>query len=123
MDIDKVLKNYSTNLTWPDEESGAGSLHTVKISMSESTAKTLKSAFKKPLSNTSRLQVRKAYAFLNVEDTKCPELDHVIKQNLTKDVQDADSNAARLHDGWAICLLSCTNWCRKHSFHLVGTPF
>ena len=30
---------------------------------------------------------------------------------------------ALLNDGWAICLLSCTNGCRKHSFHLVGTPF
>ena len=25
--------------------------------------------------------------------------------------------------GWAICLLSCTNGHRKHSFHLVGPPF
>ena len=25
--------------------------------------------------------------------------------------------------GWAICLLSCTNGCRKRSLHLVGTPF
>ena len=64
--------------------------------MSESTARTLKSAFRKPLSNTARLLVRKPYGFPNVEDTKCPKLDRVIKQNLTKDVKDADSNAARL---------------------------
>ena len=64
--------------------------------MSESTARTLKSAFKKLLSNTARLQVRKLYSFPNVEDTKCPKLDRVIKQNLTKDARDADSNAARL---------------------------
>ena len=31
-----------------------------------------------------------------MEDTKCPKLDRVIKQNLTKEVKDADSNAARL---------------------------
>ena len=31
-----------------------------------------------------------------MEDTKCPKLDWVIKQNPTKDVKDADSNAARL---------------------------
>ena len=30
---------------------------------------------------------------------------------------------ALVNDGWAICLLSCTNGCRKRSFHLVGTPF
>ena len=40
--------------------------------------------------------VRKPYGFPNVEDTKCPKLDGVIKQNLTKEVKDADSNAARL---------------------------
>ena len=31
-----------------------------------------------------------------MEDTKCPKLDWVIKQNLTKEVKNADSNAARL---------------------------
>ena len=25
--------------------------------------------------------------------------------------------------GWPVLLLSCTNKCRKRSFHLVGTPF
>ena len=66
------------------------------ISVSESTAKTLKSVFKKPLCNAARLQVRKAYPFPNVENTKCPKLDRVIKQNLSKDVKDADCNAAIL---------------------------
>ena len=65
------------------------------ISMSESTAKTMKSAFKKLLSNTARLQVRKVYSFPMWRDTKCPKLDHII-QNLTKDVKDADSNASSL---------------------------
>ena len=39
-----------------------------------------------------------AYNFSNVEDTKCPKLDCVIKQNLTKDVKDTNSNAARLQN-------------------------
>ena len=30
---------------------------------------------------------------------------------------------ALVNDGWAICLLPCTNGCRKRSLHLVGTPF
>ena len=33
------------------------------------------------------------------------------------------SREALVNAGWAICLLSCTNGCRKRSFHLVGTPF
>ena len=40
--------------------------------------------------------MRKAYAFPNVADTKCPKLDRVIKQNLSKDVKDVNCNAARL---------------------------
>ena len=35
----------------------------------------------------------------------------------------ADYRKALVNDGLAICLLSCTNVCRKRSFHLVGTPF
>ena len=35
----------------------------------------------------------------------------------------AASRKALVNDRWAICLLSCTNGCRKRSFHLVGTPF
>ena len=53
-------------------------------------------AFRKPLSNTARLLVHKSYCFPNVEDTKCPKLDRVIKQNMTKKVKNADSNAATL---------------------------
>ena len=95
-DVDKRLNDYSAILTWPDEESGEDPSVRPTIRVSESTAKTLKSAFKKPLSNTTQLQVRKAYAFPNVEDTRCPKLDCAIKQNLKKDVKDTDSNAARL---------------------------
>ena len=95
-DVDEQLNDYSAVLTWPDEESGEDPSVRPVISMSESTTKTLKSAFKKPLSNTARLQVCKAYGFPNVEDTKCPKLDRVIKQNLTKDVKDADSQLCHL---------------------------
>lgn len=30
------------------------------------------------------------------EDTKCPKLDGVVKQNLTKEIRDAESNVAKL---------------------------
>ena len=30
---------------------------------------------------------------------------------------------ALVNDGWAICLLSCTNGYRKCSLHLIETPF
>ena len=95
-DVDERLNDYSAILTWPDEESGEDPSVQPIISMSESTAITLKSAFKKPLTNAARLQVHRVYAFPNVEDTKCPKLDRVIKQNLSKDVKDANCNAASL---------------------------
>ena len=95
-DVDERLNDYSAIITWPDEESGENPSTWLLVSVLESTARTLKSAFKKPLSNTACLLVCKPYSFPNVEDTKCPKLDQVIKQNLTKDVRDANSNAARL---------------------------
>ena len=59
-DVDERLNDYSAILTWPDEESGEDPSVRPIISVSESTTKTLKSAFNKPLSNAARLQVRKA---------------------------------------------------------------
>ena len=77
-DMDERLNDYSTILTWPDEESGENPSVRHIISVSESTANTLKSAFKKLLSNIVRLQIHKAHGFPNVEDPKCPKLDCVI---------------------------------------------
>ena len=94
--LDERLNDYSAILTWPDKQLGEDLSAWPIISMSETTAKTLKSAFKKPLSNTARLQVRKLHGFPNVEDTKHPKLDRVIKQNLAKDVKDTNSNVGRL---------------------------
>ncbi len=47
--------------------------------------------FKKPLTNTSCLQTYKGYVFPAVEDTKCQKLDWVIKQNLSKEANEADA--------------------------------
>lgn len=56
-DVDEWLKDYSAILTWPDKESA------------------LKLAFKKSLSNTAQLQMRKVYGFPDVEDTKFTKLE------------------------------------------------
>ena len=58
--------------------------------------KAIKAAFEKPLPNAARLQTRKIYSFPMIEDTKCPKLDTVVKQNLSKDVKDSDVNVAKL---------------------------
>ena len=75
---------------------GGGSLCTADNQHVREHRKDTKIGLQKPLSNVAWLQVCKAYAFPNVVDTKCPKLDRVIKQNLSKDIQDADCNAARL---------------------------
>ena len=64
--------------------------------MSESTQKAIKTAFGRPLHNSARLQMRKAYPFLITEDTKCPKVIVVVKQNLTKEIRDTDTNVANL---------------------------
>lgn len=38
----------------------------------------------------------KGYSFPDMEDTKCPKLDQVIKQNLSKEVKEVDVAAAKL---------------------------
>ena len=65
--MDERLNDYSAILTWPDEEPGEDPSARPLISMSENTARTLKSAFRKPLSNTARLLVHKPYCFPNVD--------------------------------------------------------
>ena len=78
---------------WEDEaEASARPLLTV----SEGTAKALKTAFGRPLSNQARLQTRKPYAFPNVEATRCPKLDPVAKQLLHKEQKQADASLAKL---------------------------
>jgi len=64
------------------------------IQVSESTQKAIKAAFGMQLRNPARLQVRKSYPFPAIEDTRCPKLDRVVKQNLTKDVKDTDASAS-----------------------------
>ena len=64
--------------------------------MTEATKRVLKQAFTRPLANPARLQVRRPFAFPAVQETKCPKLDPVAKQLLTKEAKDADTSLARL---------------------------
>ena len=66
------------------------------VQVSESTQKEIKAAFGSQLSNPARLQVRESYPFPAIEDTRCPKLNSVVKQNLIKDVKDTDANASKL---------------------------
>ena len=87
------MPDLSVPVLWDeDPEEGTGSL----LQVSETTGKALRTAFTRPLSNQARLQVRKPYAFPNVEATKCPKLDPVAKQLLQKEQKQADASLARL---------------------------
>lgn len=66
------------------------------VQVSENTAKVLKTAFGRPLSNQSRLQARKPYPFPNVETTRCPKLDPVAKQLMQRDQKQADASMAKI---------------------------
>ena len=73
---------------WDDQEEESPEIEGRKlVEVSESTQKVIKAAFEKPLPNAARLQTRKTYSFPMTEDTKCPKLDTVVKQNLSKDVK------------------------------------
>ena len=88
--------DYLNPVIWPDEESIEDTGHRPLIQVSEDTTKYIKTVFKRPANNTIRLQHRKGYSFPDIEDTKCPKLDPVIKQNLGKETKDTDSGAAKL---------------------------
>ena len=64
------------------------------VQMSEGTTRMIKMAFKGPIH--CRLQMWKGYSFPDMEGTKCPKLDQVIEQNLSKEVKEADVVAAKL---------------------------
>ena len=82
---------------WDDQDEESADVESWKVvQVSENTQKAIKTAFGRPLHNAARLQTRKAYPFPMTEDTKCPKLDGVVKQNLTKEIRDADSNVAKL---------------------------
>jgi hypothetical protein len=83
--------DYNATLNW-DEDSGR-----VDTTATENTAKALKSAFSRPVSNQARLLARKPLPFPNLEATKCcPKLDPVAKQLMQKDQKQADALLARL---------------------------
>ena len=66
------------------------------VQASESTQKAIKTAFERPLHNAARLQTRKAYPFPMAQDTKCPKLDGVVKQKLTKEIRNMNLFVAKL---------------------------
>ena len=49
-----------------------------------------------PTSNGARLATQKGYIYPDTEETRCPRLDSIVKQNLSKDIRDADTSAAKL---------------------------
>ena len=82
---------------WDDQDEESANVESQKVvQVSENTQKAIKTAFGRLLHNTARLQTRKTYPFPMTEDTKCPKLDGVVKQNLTKEIRDTDSNVAKL---------------------------
>ena len=81
---------------WNQDEESADVESQKVVQVSENTQMAIKTAFGRPIHNAARLQMRKAYPFPMTEDTKCPKLDGVVKQNLTKEIRDADSNVAKL---------------------------
>jgi hypothetical protein len=81
---------------WDLEDQEAENRPPLTVKVSETTKATIQTAFERPLSNVARLSARRAYAFPDTEVTKCPRLDSVVKQNLGKDVKDADVSVAKI---------------------------
>ena len=74
-----------------------GSETATPVEISEVTAQVANATFKQPLANTARQTLGKQFGIPKLDTTRCPELDMVIKRNLSKKVKDADSQLARIH--------------------------
>jgi hypothetical protein len=66
------------------------------VKVSDDTEGTIKNAFGHSLTNGERLQARKDYLFPDLDASRCPKLDPVIKQNLPKEVKDNEANFAKI---------------------------
>jgi hypothetical protein len=82
----------SAAITWSNS-TAEQTKSTKLIKVSAGTEGTIKAAFGHSLSNGERL-VRKDYPFPDLDASRFPKLDPVIKQNLPKEVKDNDSTSA-----------------------------
>ena len=92
--IDEV-QDYTLPLPWTQEDA-VDEITWPLIQLSEYTAKALKAAFSRPLSNQAWLQARRPFPFPNCAVTKCPKLDPVAKQLLQREPKQADASLAKL---------------------------
>ena len=78
-DRDDERMDYHTQVTWPDDLETECS-HLTKVS--NSTRSLLIGSFAAPVSNTTRREWKKGHIVPNVDSTKCPKLDPVVKAEL-----------------------------------------
>ena len=95
---DRALELLNSMLMpqWDQDEESADIESRNVVQVSESTQKAIKTAFGRPLHNIARLQTRKPYPLPMTENTKCPKVDGMVKQNLTNKIKDTDTNVAKL---------------------------
>ena len=128
--VDRALDEPLNSLPmtqWDQDEKYADIESRKVVQVSESTQKATKTAFGRPLHNVVRLQTRKACPFPMTEDTKCPKLDGMVKENLTKEIRNTDSNVAKLQTLTldtvepAIAVIHVQHTCskRSHGFQFI----
>ena len=92
-DRDDERMDYHTQVTWPDDLETECS-HLTEVS--NSTRSLLIGSFAAPVSNTTRREWKKGHIVPNVDSTKCPKLDPVVKAELGSQTKSADSELARI---------------------------
>jgi hypothetical protein len=89
----------SSILSWdPDDRQGelGNTTNPKLIKVSDDTEKFIKEVFGHSISNGTRLQTRKEYPFPDLNESRCPKLDPIMKQNLSKDAKDVDTAASKV---------------------------
>jgi hypothetical protein len=96
-DRDDEVMDYSTELTWDDEDEESSETKGVKLfKVGEKTEKFINAAFATAATNTVRRQWRDKYGAPNTTATACPNLDKVIKGRLPAATKSRDRQLAKM---------------------------
>ena len=95
-DRDEERVDYTARITWPEDPDGEAPECSHLTKVSDATANLLKTSFSTPVSNTTRLEWKRLHLVPDVDNTKCPKLDPVVKAEVGSQTKSADAELARI---------------------------
>jgi hypothetical protein len=95
-DRDDEMVDYTARITWREDPDGEAPECSHLTKVSDATANLLKTSFTTPVSNTTRREWKRLHLVPDVDNTKCPKLDPVVKAEVRGQTKSADAELARI---------------------------